>query len=370
MALVLNEEQVMLRGAARDFLTARAPVEHLRSLRDAGSNVGYSSELWAEIVDMGWAAIVVPEEHGGLGYGFAGIGLLLEESGRTLTPTPLLSSSMVGAALLTRHGSDGQKATYLPALASGEHLLALAVDEGTQHDPTICNTLASESGGNYSLSGSKVAVVDGGFANTLIVAARKSNESIGLFLVPANAAGVRVKMISHLDTHTAATVTFTDVEVPVAAELAMPDGLEFMLDVARIGQSAELLGIAQEVFDRTMTYLKDRKQFGVPIGAFQGLAHRAANLYTEIELCKSVVLNALRKLDAGTDNIAAIASMAKAKLAEIAHLAAIEGVQMHGGMGMTDECEIGLFLKRCRIVETLYGDRYFHLNRYAKLNGY
>lgn len=370
MALVLNEEQVMLRDAARDFLTARAPVEHLRSLRDAGNSVGYCSELWAEIVDMGWAAIVVAEEHGGLGYGFAGIGLLLEESGRTLTPTPLLSSSMVAAALITRHGSDDQKATYLPALASGEHFLALAVDEGTQHDPTSCNTVASELGGKYSLNGSKVAVVDGGFANTFIVAARKSDESTGLFLVSANAAGVKVDTVSHLDTHKAATVVFADVEVPAAAELAMPDGLEFMLDVARIGQSAELLGIAQEVLERTMTYLKDRKQFGVPIGVFQGLAHRAANLYTEIELCKSVVLHALRELDAGTEDIAAIASMAKAKLAETAHLAATEGVQMHGGMGMTDECEIGFFLKRCRIVEALYGDRYFHLDRYAKLNGY
>jgi alkylation response protein AidB-like acyl-CoA dehydrogenase len=370
MALVLNEEQVMLRDAARDFLQAKAPVDHLRSLRDTGNSDGLSTELWTEIVEMGWAAVVVPEEHGGLGYGFTGIGLILEECGRTLTPSPLLSSSMVAAAMIARSGSEEQKAAYLPGLAGGDHLMALAVDEGTHHDPEVCSTVASKLGDGYQINGNKVAVVDGGVADTFIVAARTSDESMGLFLVPANSAGVEVLSISHLDTHKAAMIRLTDVELPVGAELASHDGLDTLLDIARIGQCAELLGIAQEVFERTMSYLRDRKQFGVQIGVFQGLAHRAAHLYTEIELCKSVVLNALQVLDSGADDFAETASMAKAKLSEIAHLAATEGVQMHGGMGMTDECEIGFFLKRCRIVETLYGDRYFHLDRYARLKGF
>jgi len=370
MALVLNDEQVMLRDSARDFLSAQAPVGHLRLLRDTSDSDGISRELWSQIVDMGWSAILVPEEHGGLGYGFAGIGLVLEECGRTLTPSPLLSSAMVAAAAMVRYGSEGQKATHLPGLASGEQLMALAVDEGAHHNPETCATSAIQADSVYRISGTKNAVVDGIIANTLLVTARKDDGSLGVFLVPADADGVQIEPVAHLDTHRAASVTLTDVELGADAELQGSGVIDYLLDVARIGQSAELLGIAQEVFERTMEYLKDRKQFGVPIGVFQGLAHRAAHLYTEIELCKSVVLSALRLLDSGGDDISEVASMTKAKLSEIAHLAAIEGVQMHGGMGMTDECEIGFFLKRCRILETLYGDRYFHLDRYARQRGY
>ena len=370
MALVLNEEQVMLRDAARDFLSAQAPVSHLRSLRDDGGNDGISRELWSEIVDMGWAAILVPEEYGGLGYGFAGIGLILEECGRTLTPSPLLSSAMVAAAAIARNGDEAQKTTYLPALASGEQLMALAVDEGAHHTPRSCETKAVADETVYRISGTKTAVVDGRIADTLLVLAQKDDGTCGVFLVPADGDGVQIDAIAHLDTHHAATVTMTNVEVPFGNELKGFDSADYLLDIARIGQSAELLGIAQEVFERTTEYLQERKQFGVPIGVFQGLTHRAAHLYSEIELCKSAVLNALNQLDADADNIGEIASMTKAKLAEIAHLAATEGVQMHGGMGMTDDCEIGFFLKRCRVLETLYGDRYFHLDRFARLRGY
>ena len=370
MALILNDEQVMLRDAARDFLSAQAPVSHLRSLRDGGNKEGISRDLWSQIVDMGWAAIVVPEEYGGLGYGFAGIGLVLEECGRTLTPSPLLLSSMVAAAAIAQNGDEAQKTTYLPALASGECLMTLAIDEGAHHAPNVCTTSADTDEGLYRISGTKTAVVDGTIADTFLVTARKSDDTCGVFLVPADGSGVQVDALAHLDTHHAATITMTNVEIPVGNELKGLASADYLLDIARIGQSAELLGIAQEVFERTTEYLKDRKQFGVPIGVFQGLAHRAAHLYTEIELCKSVVLNALQQLDSGADNIGEIASMTKAKLAAVAHLAAIEGVQMHGGMGMTDDCEIGFFLKRCRILETLYGDRYFHLDRYARLRGY
>jgi len=370
MALVLNEEQVMLRDAARDFLSAQAPVEHLRKLRDAGNDDGISRELWSEIVEMGWSAIVVPEEYGGLGYGFSGMGLVLEECGRTLTPSPLLVSSMVASATIAKYGDEAQKTTYLPTLASGERLMALAVDEGDHHAPDSCTTSVIESGSAYRINGTKTAVVDGTIADTLLLLARKSDDTCGVFLVPVDSDGVEVDVIAHLDTHRAANITLTDVEIPVENELKGLLNADYMLDIARIGQSAELLGIAQEVFERTIEYLKDRKQFGVPIGVFQGLAHRAAHLYTEIELCKSVVLDALGKLDTEADNIGEVASMTKAKLAAVAHLAATEGVQMHGGMGMTDECEIGFFLKRCRVLETMYGDRYFHMDRFARLRGY
>lgn len=375
MALVLNDEQVMLKDAARDFLVAQAPVSHLRELRDTNNSDGVSRTVWRNIVDMGWSAMLVPEQYDGLGYGFTGMGLVLEECGRTLTPSPLHSSALIGAAALLRGGSDEQRAAIFPEIASGDHLLALAVDDGPHHCPENCDMRAEQSSTSYKLSGSKTAVLDGQIANTFIVSAKLgSSRQIGLFLVPANATGVNIDAMAVLDTHKAARVTLDDVELPLTALLGDlqngTDLLDYVLDIGRIGQAAELLGIAQEIFERTVEYLKTRKQFGVPVGSFQALQHRAAKLYGEIELSKSATLNALHALDEDADNIAVIASMTKAKLCETAHTAAIEGVQMHGGMGMTDECEVGFFLKRCQILETIYGDRYYHLDRFARLKGY
>ena len=373
MALVLNEEQRMLRDAARDFLTQRAPVSHLRQIRDSGNELGFSRELWDEIVEMGWTAILVPEEHGGLGYGYTGLGLLLEESGRTLTPSPLLGTALTGAAALILGGSPEQCAEVLPEVAAGQRILALACDETTLHQPERNSSQAVAAGDGYRLNGGKTAVMDGAAADTFIVSAA-TGQGISLFLVPAKANGVTVQPYPALDISVAAAVTFKDVELPATALLgALGEGqalLDRVLDIARIGASAELLGIAQEAFERTMNYLRERKQFGVLIGSFQALQHRAAQLHAEIEMCKSVVLKALQMLDEGAVDNAELASLAKAKLSTTAHKAACEAIQMHGGIGMTDEFDIGFFLKRCRILETLYGDRNFHLDRYARLRGY
>jgi alkylation response protein AidB-like acyl-CoA dehydrogenase len=373
MALVLNEEQRMLRDAARDFLAQRAPISHLRQIRDGGNEVGFSRDLWGEMVEMGWTAILVPEEFGGLGYGYAGLGLVLEESGRTLTPSPLLGTALTGSAALLLAGTPEQCAELLPAVAAGERILALGCDETSCHQPNVVSTRIEKAGDGYRLNGGKTAVMDGAAADTFIVSAA-TGTGISLFLVPATANGLAVKPYPALDISVAAAVTFTDVELPDTALLGEYDRgqelLDRILDIARIGASAELLGIAQEVFERTMTYLKERKQFGVPIGSFQALQHRAAQLHAEIEMCKSVVLKALQTLDQGVVDYAELASLAKAKVSTTAHKAATEAIQMHGGIGMTDEFDIGFFLKRCRILETLYGDRNFHLDRYARLRGY
>ena len=373
MALVLNEEQLMLKDAARDFLQERAPVSHLREIRDSGNTDGFSRELWAEMVDMGWTAILVPEEHGGLGYGYTGMGIVLEESGRTLTPSPLLGTAMTAVAALTTAGSARQCAAILPGVVSGEHLLALACDENTRHEPDRVSVEAVKAGDGFSLSGRKTAVLDGHVADTFIVSAWTGG-GVSLFLVPANTEGVTVTRYPELDTHAAAAVDFNQVALGEDSLLGSLDkgqaALDRILDVARIGSSAELLGIAQEAFERTLEYLKERKQFGVHIGSFQALQHRAAHLFGEIEMCKSLLLKALQTLDEGSGECAELASMTKAKLSETAHKAATEAVQMHGGIGMTDEFDIGFFLKRCRILETLYGDRYFHLDRFAKQRGY
>jgi len=373
MALVLNEEQVMLKDAARDFLSERAPVSHLRELRDSGNTDGFSRELWAEMADMGWPAILVPEEHGGLGYGYTGMGIVLEESGRTLTPSPLLSTALAGVSALTAAGTGEQCAELLPSVVTGETLLALACDEHSIHQPERCDTRAEASDNGYRLSGRKTAVLDGHVADTFIVSAL-TGSGLSLFLVPATAEGVSVERYPVLDTHAAAHVTFAQVLLPDDSLLGALHGgqpvLDKVLDAARIGASAELLGLAQEVFERTLGYLKERKQFGVPIGSFQALQHRAAHLFGEIEMCKSLVLKALQVLDGPGETDPQLASMTKAKLSETAHKAATEAIQMHGGIGMTDDFDIGFFLKRARILESMYGDRYFHLDRFARQRGY
>jgi alkylation response protein AidB-like acyl-CoA dehydrogenase len=373
MALVLNEEQVMLQDAARSFLRENAPVAHLRKIRDSGNTDGFSRELWTKMVEMGWSAILVPEEFGGLDYGFTGLGIVLEECGRTLTPSPLLATAVTGVAALRLAASEQQKSEYLPAVADGSHLLALACDESARHQPKRLSSEAEIRPPGYRLNGSKTAVLDGHVADTLIVSARTGG-GMSLFLVPANSQGVTVEPYAVLDTHRAARVHFEDVDLPASSLLGdLHHGqeiLDHVLDAARIGAAAEMLGLAQEVFARTLDYLKQRKQFGVPIGGFQALQHRAAHLYSEMELCRSVVIKALHSLDADSDDVAELASLAKAKLCQTAHLASTEAIQMHGGIGMTDEFDIGFYLKRCKILENLYGDRYFHLDRYASLNGY
>ena len=373
MALVLNEEQTMLRDSARDFLAERAPVSHLRALRDSGSEDGFSRELWAEMAELGWPAILVPEAYGGLGYGFTGLGLLLEESGRTLTPSPLLGTALTAVAALNFAGSESQRAALLPGIAAGERILALACDESSRHRPTLVATEAHGDGERYRLTGRKTAVIDGQSADTFIVSAWTGG-GLSLFLVPADASGVSVEPYPLLDTNKAANLRFDQVELGPDALLGEAEQgealLHRILDAARIGISAELLGLAQEAFERTNEYLKERKQFGVPIGSFQALQHRAARLHAEIEMCKSVVLKALQALDEDAPDCAELASLAKAKVSTTAHLAATEAIQMHGGIGMTDEFDIGFFLKRCRILETLYGDRHFHLDRFARIRGY
>jgi alkylation response protein AidB-like acyl-CoA dehydrogenase len=373
MALVLTDEQQMLRESARDFLDTSAPVSQLRQLRDDRVTDGFSRDTWKDMVELGWSAILVDEEYGGLGYGYTGLGLVLEETGRTLTSSPLLGTALVGVAALALAGSETQRTAILPGVVAGEHILALACDEASRHQPDRVATEAERNNGGFRLNGRKTPVADGQCADTFIVSAW-TGAGISLFLVPASSPGLRVEAVPLLDTHRAAAVVFEQVDVPEDRLLGGLDSgpalLDRILDVARIGQSAELLGLAQEAFERTLDYLRERKQFGLPIGSFQALQHRAAKLWAELEMCKSVVLKALQALDAGSEDCAELASLAKAKLAATAHLAATEAIQMHGGIGMTDDFDIGFFLKRCRILETLYGDRYFHLDRYARLRGY
>mgnify|MGYP000061575184 CR=1 FL=1 len=379
MPLVLNEEQRLLKDTASEFLNSQAPVDALRKLRDNKDELGYDQPLWQQMVELGWAGITLPEAYGGLDFGFMGLGAVIEESGRRLTASPLFSSVVLGASAIILGGSEQQKQALLPAIASGETSLALALEESSHHRPTLISTSAEKDGDNYRLSGSKVSVIDGASAEQLIVVARTSGKNgetngISLFLVDGKAEGLTRSRRWMADSRAVADVSLEGVSVSADSVIGEVDKgweiLDATLDRGRICLAAEMLGGVLECFERTVAYLKEREQFGVKIGSFQALKHRAAHMYTEIELAKSVVLDAFSAIDEGRADLGQMASLAKATLNDVFYLVSNEAVQMHGGIGVTDELEIGFFLKRSRMAIQLLGDSGFHRDRYASLSGY
>lgn len=377
--LTLTEDQTMLQDAARGFVEAKSPVAALRRLRDDRAPLGYDKALYAEMAAMGWTGVLVPEEAGGLGFGFVGAGLICKEMGRTLTASPFLSTAVMAATALTRGGTPAQKEKALPAIAAGRAVIAVAIDDGLKHRPAGTSMRAAPHGNGFRLNGTKVFVADGFGADQAIVAARTAGspgETLGLtlFLVDCKAKGLSVERTAMVDSRNAARLHFADVEVTGADVIGTVDDGFGLLDVAlnagRAGLAAELTGIAAETFDRTISYLKERKQFGRTIGSFQALQHRAAHLFCEVELAESAVLSALQALDDNAEQAALAVSVAKAKAAAAAKLATLEGIQMHGGIGMTDAIDIGLFAKRMQVAGELYGDVAFHADRVARLRGF
>ena len=379
MALVLNEEQLMLKESAAGFLTEKASVAHLRALRDSADERGCSDDVWQEMVQMGWAGSAIAEEFGGLGYGYTGLGLVLEQVGRNLSASPLQSTVLVSATLIAELGSGSQKEQWLSPIAAGEKRVSLALQEGRHHAPEQTAARAVADGEDYLLSGAKVLVLDASLADAYIVVARTAGEagdSQGLtaFLVAANSAGIALSRSSMVDSRNVGTLTLQDVRVPAAQVLGELggawQGLSRTLDIANVGLASELLGLSTEAFERTVAYLKERKQFDRVIGSFQGLQHRSAELFAELELARSIVLQALQAIDSGDEQLPLLASAAKAKLCEVAQRATNEAIQMHGGIGMTDEHEIGFFIKRARVVQHTFGDYNYHLDRFAQLSGF
>ena len=381
MPMILNEEQNMLKDTARDFCANSMPISQLRRLRDENAADGFDRDTWQAMVDLGWAGIPFPEALGGLDFGYKGLGVVTEETGRTLGASPLFASVWVCGTALNLGGSDEQKAQLLPGICSGERLMALALEESHRHEPYGAATVAKPSGAGFVLNGRKVFVLDGHVADQLIVVARTSGEpgereGLSLFVVDSDAPGVDLRRTRMVDSRNAANVELADVRVGRGAILGVAgkgaEVLDPTLDVARIGMAAEMLGGLEECFERTVAYLKEREQFGVAIGSFQALKHRAANLFCEVELSKSCVLEALTALDEVRDpgEIAKLASLAKTKVGETYNLVSREGIQMHGGIGMTDEFDIGFFIKRAAVSEQTFGDINFHRNRYGELEGY
>ncbi|BBE35903.1 acyl-CoA dehydrogenase family protein [Sphingosinicella microcystinivorans] len=378
MALVLTDEQAMIREAADGFFATEAPVSELRRLRDTQDATGFSADLWKKMAEMGFAGVLVPEVHGGSGLGLVAANLIQEAVGRNLSLSPFLSTAVLGATALAGANED-QQAALLPKLAAGDLLLALASDEASRHAPHLVRTRAEAAGNGFRITGTKSFVLDGHIADRLIVAARTSGEDgdrdgITLFLVDPKAAGVAVKRTTMVDSRNAADIRFDGVQVDGADVIGtVGEGatiLDRVLDAGRTCLAAEMVGVSVQSFSMTVGYLKEREQFGRKIGSFQALQHRAAQLYCEIELAKSATLKAAQALDAGDKDAPLYASLAKAKAGAVARLATNEGVQMHGGIGMTDEYDIGFFMKRARAAEASFGDLSFHGDRLARMLGY
>jgi len=379
MNLLYSEEQRLLADSAREFLAARSPVSRQRALRDEHAANGFDRQLWQDAVALGWSAIPFPENLGGLDFGCMGLGPVFESIGSNLSASPLLSSVVLSGSLLHLQGNAQQQDRWLSATISGEQRLALALDEQPRHAPTNLALQAVPNASGYSLSGEKFFVIDGMGADAYLVAARTSSHrhsetGIILFLIPADAQGLTVSELPLIDSRNHARLQLDQVQVGPDALLGEAgsawSALNTALDRARVCLAAEMLGMAEKLFDMTLDYLKTRVQFDVAIGTFQSLQHRAAQLYVELALARSAVMAGLAALDDASLSEAErqrLASLAKWKAGGMALKVANEAVQMHGGIGVTDELDVGLYLKRIRVAQACLGDTDYHCERYGAL---
>ena len=381
MGFLLNEEQRQLGDSATEFLNAQSPISLQRCLRDERAPLGFEPALWQQVVDLGWPAAVFPEAYDGLAVGYPGLGAVFEAMGRTLAALPLLSSVVLCGELLLAAGSEAQRRRWLPGLIDGQQRLALAVDEQGRHHPERIKTLAHRNphGNGWVLDGEKWFVIDGVGAPWLIVAAhvvgaQGAGDGLGLFIVEAAQAGVTLRPTLLADSRNHARLTLSGVQVAddmrLTAAVDTSQALDAALDRARICLAAEGLGLLREAFERTTAYLKERVQFDVPIGSFQALQHRMARLYTELEMLESCVRAALSAIDTGAPELSLVASLAKARASDLCEKLMNEAVQLHGGIGVTDEFDLGLMVKRARVLQHSLGDGVFHRDRYARLKGF
>ena len=379
MKLVLTEEEQFLKDTAKNFADERSPITHFRALRDNNDPLLWDKDLWSEMAKLGWPGILIPEDYGGSNFGINGISVILNECAKTLTPSPLFATGVIGAYSITNYGTDKQKEFYLPKIVSGELTTALAIDESSHHNPADTEIIAKKEGSNFIINGKKTFVIDGASADLIILLARTSGNKgdmvgLTLFLVDANLSGVDKIKLDMADSRNYSNINFNNVNIPdidILGDLETGgETIENILDIARIAMASEMLGNAEAAFETTLDYLKQRKQFGALIGSFQALQHRAAEMFCEIELTKSSVMGAMKAADEGSNELQRLSSLAKTMAGETLHLVSNEAVQMHGGIGVTDEYDIGFFLKRARVAEQIFGSSKYHTERYANLSGF
>lgn len=371
--LILSEEETMLAESARGFLDADAPVSKLRAMRDEGRT--HDPALWAQMAAMGWCGVLVPEDNGGVDMGHAAAGVIAHEIGKTLAASPFLSTAVMAATALKQVDSAAS-AERLSAIAEGWLTYALALDETSKFAPENSRLACEKSGNGFVLNGQKCFVVDGGFADRVLVLARSGEgpEDLTLFDLPADYAGITRNDQAMIDSRNAARLEFDNVEATGDDIIgAAGDAMRVLRPALQAGQaalSAEMTGLAASAADMTVGYLKERQQFGRPIGSFQALQHRAAHLWCEMEVTGSAILHAGRMLDSDPDNAAMAVSLAKARAIKTAKLAVIEAVQMHGGIGMTDAFDMGFFMKRARVASEWLGDYGYHAEQVAAARGF
>ena len=374
---LLTDDQKMLRETAAQVMAEEGSIaRQLRHLRDTGCSDGFSHALWRQFGELGLAGMCIPEAHGGMGLGATEAALVLEEIGRNLTPSPFLTTAV--AAVRALDGS-AQAERWFPGIVAGETVAALAIDEGRHHAPEQIAMRAEKQGNGFVLNGTKQFVVHGASADVILVAARTAGapgemDGLTVFAVARDVAGLAVENVTLADASKAARLSFDGVALDGDAVVGEVDGgwgpLSRALNAGRAGAAAELVGVAVGASAMTLDYLKQRKQFGKLIGEFQALQHRAAHLFGEIEIARAAALKAAALLDAGDANAERMVSVAKANAISAAALAVQEGVQTHGGIGMTDEHDIGFFMKREAVLAELFGDARFHRARVARLSGY
>jgi alkylation response protein AidB-like acyl-CoA dehydrogenase len=379
MGLILSEDQLILRDMAKSFCNEKSPVERMRKLRDSRDETGFTRDLWKEMGELGWIGIPFSESVGGSEMGYGELGVVLGECGRVLAPEPFMSTVLLGGNAILLGGSEPLQKELLPDLCTGDRIFALAFQERGRFAPYAVETSATRQGDSFRIRGEKQFVLDGHVADQIVTVARTAGgvgerAGLTLFVVDADTKGVSVQRTEMVDGRNAAVITFEDADVDAGRVLGEIDGgadvLDPVFDRATIGLCAEMVGSFEEAFERTLEYLKTREQFGVKIGTFQGLRHRASEMFSELEFARSVVRDAQSAIDEGRDDVAECASGAKARCSDVANLIGGEAVQMHGGIGMTDEEEIGLFFKRLKAAELTLGDAIYHRNRFASLRGY
>jgi acyl-CoA dehydrogenase len=374
MALVINEEQNMLKSSAKELLDLKSPISLMRKLRDDNFNQ-FDVDLWKQMVEMGWTALTIPEKFNGLNFGYVGLGQVLEQMGRKLTVSPMISTVLVSTTLISFSKNEVLKRKLFDEIMNGKKLCSLAHEESPHHNPNINLSIISKSNEKFILNGKKRFVIDGSISDYLIVSANNENSGkLELIILDSKSKGITFNNKVHMDSKIYSDISFYNVELSKNDFLSSDDDgqklLSKTLDIACVGLAAEMLGNIQQAFEMTMQYLKEREQFGVKIGSFQVLQHRSAIMFGEIELCKSIVLKALQAIDSDDENLPELASLAKSKLGLTSKLVTNEAVQMHGGIGMTDDSDIGFFLKRTRLAQRIFGDSNYHLDRVAKINSY
>lgn len=375
MDFELTEDQSMLVDTVREFVKKESPVERMRKLRD--SELGWDKAVWQKMGELGWLGVMFPESAGGMGMSFVEAGLILQELGTTLVPEPVIPLLVTGSAI-AKAGTPEQIERFLTPSLGGAESLALAWnEEQSRHDASCIRTHAHASGAGFTLRGKKRWVLNGHAADHIVVSARTSGDEadadgISLFVIDPSLPGVKLQRVQMMDGQKGAFIELADVEVGKDRLLGEAGKagplLDALMDLGAAATVCEASGILQAVLWMTRNYLMERKQFGVPIGSFQALQHRTVDMFVETELTKSVAMLAMIKAEDPDPNERRRAiSAAKASVIESGAFVTRQGIQLHGGIGVTDEHDVGLYFKRMHILATLFGDDAYHVARYAEL---